>query len=108
MVDLGGAQQRLVHHHVVVHGNARLVERDVHALAYRVRLARGDDVVLRHVLLEHQPHRLHVVPGEPPVALGVQVPQMQLVHQPELDRGRMPAHLASHELQPPPRALVVE
>ena len=37
------------------------------------------DVVVGLVLLEHQPHRLDVVAGEAPVALGVEVAERQLV-----------------------------
>ncbi len=49
-----------------------------HELAHRVRLAGGDDVVVRLVLLEHQPHRLDVVAGVAPVALRVEVAEVEL------------------------------
>ena len=39
----------------------------------RMAHAGGDDVVVRLVLLEHQPHRAHVVAGEAPVALRVEI-----------------------------------
>ena len=50
-------------------------ERDLAQLAHAVRLAGRDHVVVGLVLLEHQPHRLDVVAGEAPVALGVEVAQ---------------------------------
>jgi hypothetical protein len=38
----------------------------------------GDDIVLRFVLLEHQPHRPHVVRRVAPVAAGFEVAEHQL------------------------------
>ena len=74
----------------------------------RVRLARGDDVVVGRLLLQHQPHRLDVVAGEAPVALGVQVADAQLLLHPELDAGHAVRDLAGHELETAARRLVVE
>ena len=48
--------------------------------------AGGDDVIVGLVLLQHQPHRLDVVAGEAPVALGVEVAEEQLVLQAALMR----------------------
>ena len=42
-------------------------------------------VIVRLRLLQHQPHRLHVVPGKAPVPLGVQIAQPQLICQAKLD-----------------------
>ena len=44
-----------------------------------MRLTRRHDVVVRPVLLEHQPHRPDVVGGVAPVLLGVEVAEGQLV-----------------------------
>ena len=68
----------------------------------------GDDVVLRPVLLQHQPHRPDVVAGEAPVAAGVEVAERQRVGQPPLDARGAAGDLAGDELQPAPRRLVVE
>ena len=58
-------------------------------LAHAVRLAGRDHVVVRLVLLEHQPHRLDVVPGEAPVALGRRGCRARSSSlKAELDRGR--------------------
>jgi hypothetical protein len=46
----------------------------------------GDDEIVGVVLLEHQPHRLDVVAGEAPVALGIEVAEEQLVLEPFLIR----------------------
>ncbi len=68
----------------------------------------GDDVVLGLVLLEHQPHGLDVVAGEAPVALGVEVAQVELVLEAELDAGGGPGDLAGDEGLAAPGRLVVE
>ena len=68
----------------------------------------GDDVVVGLVLLQHQPHRLHVVAGVAPVALGVEVAEHELVLQAELDPRHRVGDLAGDELEPAARALVVE
>ena len=48
---------------------ADVAERGVDQIADRVAHAGRDDVVVRLVLLQHQPHRADVVAGEAPVAL---------------------------------------
>ena len=40
-------------------------------------LARGNDKVFGSVLLQHEPHAFHIVTGVSPVALGIQVAQVQ-------------------------------
>ena len=65
-----------------------MAEGDLEKLAHRVLLAGGDDVVVRLVLLQHPPHGLDVVAGEAPVALRVEVAQVELVLQPDLDAPR--------------------
>ena len=85
-----------------------LLEGELDAAPHGVRLAGRDHVVVRRVLLEHQPHRLDVVLRVAPVALGVEVAEPQLVRQAELDRRGVPGDLAGHELQPATRDFVVE
>ena len=99
VIHLGGAHQRLVEHDSAVDLKTSLVEGDLQALAHRVRRTRGDHVVLGLLTLEHQPHRLHVVLRIPPVAFGVEVAEVQLLHQTKLDRSGVPGDLARHELQ---------
>ena len=77
-------------------------------LANGVRLPGGHDVVVRRVLLQHPPHRLDVVLGEAPVALGVQVAEVKLAGEPVLDRGHAHRDLAGDEVLAPAGRLVVE
>jgi hypothetical protein len=109
LVDLGRAHESLVLTHVrlpVV--DADPGEREGEELADRVRLPGGDDVVVGLLLLEHQPHRLDVVTGEAPVALGVEVAEHDVLLRAEVDAGHGLADLAGHELGPAARRLVVE
>ena len=48
-------------------------------LSYRMLYSCGNDEILRLVMLQHQPHAFHVILRIPPVSLGVQIPQIQLV-----------------------------
>ena len=80
----------------------------VEQLADGVRLARRDHVVVGLVLLEHEPHRRHVVAGVAPVARGVEVAERDLVLQAELDARDRVGDLAGDELEPAARAFVVE
>ena len=66
-----------------------------------------DDVVVRLVLLQHEPHRAHVVPGVAPVAPGVEVAERHVALEAEADRGGRVRHLARHEVERAPRGLVV-
>ena len=85
VIDLGGAQELRIELHVLAGIETGVGERHVHQLADRMALAGRDDVVVRLVLLQHQPHRAHVVAGEAPVALRVEIAEMQRVGEPELD-----------------------
>ena len=49
---------------------------------------RGDDIVVGLVLLQHEPHRLHVVTGVAPVAARLERPQHEVFLQPGLMRAR--------------------
>ena len=83
------------------------VERARHELLDRVRHARRDDVVARLVVLEHQPHRAHVVARIAPVAAGGEVPEDELAFQAERDRRRRAGDLPGEEVDGPERRLVV-
>src|SRR5918995_2601721 len=107
-VDLGGPEEPLVDHHVLLPVEAHPTERQLAELTHRMGLAGGDHVVVGLILLEHEPHRLDVVAGVAPVALGVEVPHAQLVGQPELDASGAVGDLAGRELEAAARALVVE
>ena len=49
-------------------------EGDLAQLLHRVGLAGSDDVVVGGLLLKHEPHGLHVVPGVAPVPAGLHDP----------------------------------
>ena len=70
--------------------------------------AGGDDVVLRPILLQYQPHRADIVAREAPVAAGAQVAVAERVGQPQLDARHAVRHLARDELQAATGRLVVE
>ena len=108
MVHLRRAHEARVDPHVLLGIEVEVAERDVHELLHAVRLAGGDHVVVRLVLLEHHPHRLDVILGVAPVALGVHVAERELFREAELDRGRAVRDFAGDELQPPTLRLVVE
>ena len=69
-IDLGRSHELLVAHDVAAPSRRPACPKAIsHELAHRVLLAGRDHVVLRLVLLQHQPHRPHVVAGVAPVAL---------------------------------------
>ena len=41
------------------------------------RLSSADHEVVRHSLLQHEPHAVHIITGMPPVALRIQISQQQ-------------------------------
>mmetsp|Transcript_33862 Transcript_33862/g.106059 ORF Transcript_33862/g.106059 Transcript_33862/m.106059 type:complete len:379 (+) Transcript_33862:154-1290(+) len=84
------------------------LEAERHELADRVLLARGDHKVFRRLLLEHQPHRLDVVPRVPPVPQRVEIPQDEPVPAACHDVGHVGGDLLRHKGASAPRRLVVE
>src|SRR5574337_501742 len=71
-------------------------------------LTRGDNVVIRALLLQHQPHRLHIVARVPPIPSRVQVAQLQLRRQAVLDARDAIGDLSAHKLLAAARGLMVE
>ena len=64
---------------------------------HRVRLARCDYIIIRLILLLHQPHRFDVFFGVAPVSLAAQVTQIKILLQACLDAGRGASNLAGDE-----------
>jgi hypothetical protein len=87
---------------------AGVAEGDFEKFLHRMRLAGGDDVVVRLGLLKHEPHGLDVFLGKAPVALGVEVAEEDLVLPAQLDRGDGAGDLARDEGFAAPGGLVVE
>jgi len=83
-LHLGWAVVPRIDLHVLLPIQAHTAERHLEALADRVRLVGRDHVVVGLGLLQHQPHRLDVFLGIPPVALRIEVAHEQLVLQPQL------------------------
>src|SRR6266576_1214001 len=73
-----------------------------------MRLAGGQHVVVRLVLLEHPPGALHVVEREAPVALRLEVAESPLVLLTAQDAADGDRDLACDEALRAPRRLVVE
>src|SRR5580704_6589370 len=64
-------------------------------------------VVFGRGLLQNKPHRLNVVAGETPVALGVEVTEAKFVSLPQLNSRHCIGHFASYELESSPGAFMV-
>ena len=77
-------------------------------LPHRVLYAGSDDEILRPLVLEHQPHALHIVLCVAPVPFAVQVPQLELVLQAAGNPPGGTGNLSRDEVLPPPLRLVVE
>mmetsp|Transcript_21097 Transcript_21097/g.50915 ORF Transcript_21097/g.50915 Transcript_21097/m.50915 type:complete len:248 (+) Transcript_21097:397-1140(+) len=59
-----------------------MCERLLYKRPHSVCLPRGQDVVIRSIVLEHHPHTLDVVTGMSPIALGINVTKVQALIQP--------------------------
>src|SRR5271167_3172346 len=83
-------------------------EGELHEIANAVRLTCGDDVVVRLLLLQHQPHRLDIVAGKAPIALRFEVSQVKLVLKALADPADRPSHLTRNEGLAAARTLMIE
>ena len=63
----------------------------------RMALASGQHVVARFLLLEHEPHSFDIIARMAPVALRIQIAEIEPLLQPVLDRRDRPRDLASDE-----------
>jgi len=73
-----------------------------------VRFSGGTDIVVCLLLLEHQPHDLDILFGVAPVALGIEVAEVEFVLEAHLDAGGGTGDLAGHEGLSAAGALVIE
>src|SRR5439155_6051829 len=101
------ALKRGIHAHVVVPVEPYVTEGALDELTDRVVFTGCDDVVPGLVLLQHQPHRAHVVTRIAPVTARVEIAQHELVLETERDRRGAVRDLARQELQWSSRRLVV-
>src|SRR5213593_1275638 len=76
-------------------------------LSYGMLFAGGDDVVFGLILLQHEPHGLHVLTRMAPVPPRIQISQPDFFRQSELDPRGLGGDLSRDELEPPTRRLVI-
>src|SRR6185437_14242200 len=65
--------------------------------AYRMHFAGGEHVVVGLRLLQHEPHALDVIPGVAPVALRVEIAEIEAILESEFDCGDGAGDLAGDE-----------
>src|ERR1041385_3132924 len=63
-------------------------------IADRMLPARGDHIVLRAILLQHEPHRFHVIAGMAPIPPGVKVSEIKAVLCAQLNARKSADYLA--------------
>ena len=108
LFDFGGAEVARIDFDVVLPIETDEAEGAFDEFADAVHFAGGDDVVVWLVLLEHEPHGLDVFPGVPPVAAGVQIAHVELLHLAGEDLGDAAGDLAGDEGGAAPGRFVVE
>ena len=90
-------RRNFVDDHVLLVVQADVGEGDLTHVTHGGGDAGGDHVVIGVVLLQHEPHGLDVVAGKTPIALGINVAEVQLVLQAQLDARDRIGHLAGDE-----------
>ena len=73
-----------------------------------MRLTRGDHVIFRSLLLQHQVHGADVIRRVPPVAFGVEISEPQLGLKAELYTSDRAGDFPCHKLKTPARAFMIE
>src|ERR1035437_9677201 len=74
----------------------------------RVGFTRRHDIVIGVGLLQHQMHGANVIGSVAPVALGLQISDLEAFREAELDSGDCASDLARDKLKSSPRTLMVE
>src|SRR5207247_2532611 len=82
MLHLGRPNQARVEPNVLAPIEARVTEGDLYEIADGVADAGRDYVVVSSFLLEHEPHRHHVIAGKAPVAMRIEIAERQRVGEP--------------------------
>src|ERR1700722_14581325 len=83
-------------------------KRDLDEFAHRAGFAGRQHEIVGRVRLQDLVHALDVILGVSPVALGLEVAEIQRVFQPDLDPGDAAGDLARHEGLAADRAFVIE
>src|SRR5712691_2312720 len=79
MLHFGWSDELGIEPDVLEPVEAGVTESDLHEVADRMADAGRDHVVVRSLLLEHEPHRDDVVAGKAPVAMGLEISERQRV-----------------------------
>ena len=53
-----------------------LEHHEIKKFANAMRLSCRDDIVIRLIGLQHEPHGLHIVAGKPPIPLCIEIPEV--------------------------------
>mmetsp|Transcript_6067 Transcript_6067/g.5347 ORF Transcript_6067/g.5347 Transcript_6067/m.5347 type:complete len:233 (-) Transcript_6067:143-841(-) len=81
---------------------------NVAELLHRVSLTRGNNIVLRDIALEHEPHALNIVACMSPIAGGVEVAKAHAILLASFNGCHSTGDLASHKGLATARAFVIE
>src|SRR3954462_2052339 len=98
---------------IVLDDELAIIETDaaegcVAQLPHRPCLTSADHVVVRRVLLQHEPHRAHVIASKTPIAPRLEIAEAKLPGESELDARHTVGDFARHELETAAGTLVVE
>src|SRR5207248_6752861 len=107
-VDLGGAIEFGIYGYELLVVESDTGEGQAAEFADAGGAAGGDDEVFGLGLLEDAPHGVDVVAGEPPVAFGFKVAELEFLLDSLLDSGHAVGDLAGDELDAAQRRLVIE
>ena len=88
-----------------------MAESGFNQLPHGMHTPRGDNVITRRVLLQHPPHRIHIIARMAPITARIQISQMQRC--PSTLRiarqlGNRARNLACHKILTPVRALMIK
>jgi len=86
-IHFGGTEIILVNFHIFLPIKAGVGKGNLQKFADAVGFVGGNDIIVRPILLQHEPHGLDVFLGVTPVALGIEVAEIDLVLKAERDRG---------------------
>src|SRR4051812_25048952 len=68
----------------------------------------GNHEIFRTLLLQHQPHGLHIIAGVTPISFGVQIAQVEAVLQPQLYSRQGPDYLPGNKRLSTNRRFMIE
>lgn len=107
-IDLGGAVEFRINDNEFLPIEPDMVEGDLYEFANGVGFAGADDIVIRGVLLKHEPHGADIIASEAPVPAGIEVTEAKFGLESELDLCDSIGDFASDELKSPAGRFMVE